>query len=424
MKKMMVPLFFLSFLTQLTYASSSSFLDFFQALEDMKRQSPKTLPADLELDYTKVKELESMAQFLPSFSLSAYRTSELRSADKSDVDSFYLNSSINLFKFGADLYQYKAARREKELGTTKRHLVDLEIESESFEALTDYVFQEQSLKILDDSLKIKEDYYQTAKKRAAKALVTDQEVTKIFIDLSNLKAQREDTYLLYLKAQGKVFSLLSSRELKLEWPFYKYFSDLDLKKIEQRNYDWQQSLEYSFTNYQTQVEEAKLTKSKLSFLPTVDLSFSTGYDQVKNSLFKDYDTRAVLSVTIPLFENLKDYSAYKGQVYTYYQSFSNQKQKERDLKELIHEKKLGFLSSVRSAKLRAELLLMARKLYQTSLNFFNQGRISVDTLQRDQERLLESEYSSQKAWAAAHQSYKDFCHLLGFDIKSCEKSLY
>jgi outer membrane protein TolC len=394
-------------------------LDFNQALEEIKKKNTKTEVAEKEAEYLNAERLAAYAQFLPSASLSAYRTKDYRPEDKSQVDSFYLNSSLNLFRFGADFYNIKAAHRNRDLGEGKRQKSYLSVESEGFNALTEYIFNEQNLKILEDSLKIKEDYYQTAKLRSARALITEQEVTKILIDLSNLRSQREDTYLLFLKAQGNVLALLEEQQLNLTWPLHNFFMKLEENKFKNSQFDWQESLDYKITSNESLREEAKLTKSKLVFLPTVDLSFSTGYDKFKEIGKKDYDTRTVLSLTIPLFENLNDYSSYKAQVHNYYQSLYALRQLSRDLKEELNEKKAGLLVAVKSAKEREEILKMARKLYQTSLSFFNQGRISVDTLQRDQERLLESEYLSQKAWLTAHQSFKDFCHLLGRDLNSC-----
>jgi hypothetical protein len=69
---------------------------------------------------------------------------------------------------------------------------------------------------------------------------------------------------------------------------------------------------------------------------------------------------------------------------------------------------------------RKEALKISNKLYQSTLGQFNQGKLSVNELFVDQDRLLRTEQIANEALHQLHTSTLAFCHSRGRSyVKGC-----
>ena len=166
--------------------------------------------------------------------------------------------------------------------------------------------------------------------------------------------------------------------------------------------------------------EANAKSAVRSFFPTVDFSYT--WSEADYSNVNTNERTSLLSVTIPIFEGWKDVSNYETQKALSEQARYRLVRIERDAQSEWKTKEINFDISVQTAKDRQTNLKLSRRVYRSTAKRFNKGRVSVNELTQDQNRLLESENFAAQGWGQAHLALVELCHAQGQNITRCLKT--
>jgi outer membrane protein TolC len=126
-------------------------------------------------------------------------------------------------------------------------------------------------------------------------------------------------------------------------------------------------------------------------------------------------------VTLPIFDRLVNYSNGRSSAYLREAAQSAQVQVERAAQSESEASRSSFEISVRSAVAREKTLVMARRLYQDSLQRLQAGRSSSNDVLVDETRATTAENLANQGWASAHLAWIRLCHGVGLRLDACLK---
>ena len=397
-------------------------IPFDDALNKIVERSTAVGIQQAALKSTEAHNLPTRLAFLPTLTFDAKRSAvQSFGADQVPTKQIEGVAQLNLFRFGADLAAIRAVSNDDD---RQRALLDnsvLAAEDLGVRLLTTEILNAQGVKVRQDILETQSQSYNIAHQRYDHGVLPLQEVEKISIDLDNAKSRLTDAQIQEYESHATLTSALGSSQIQLEWPWKSRMekfrprnsaaSDSDIVQILAKRPDWRAA------QISVQAETERLSQTRRQVLPTVDGSFAYGYYNTADQGGPSWS--GTLSLTVPLFDRLYNYSNAKAQSYTRNSAEFSFEQTQRDARADWEAARNSFSLALTSALNREKTLTTARKLYQDNLKRFQSGRIDANDLALDQNRLYDSEFLAIQGWSSAHLAFVRFCHAEGFKVTEC-----
>lgn len=394
-------------------------ISFDDAIASAVKKIEEVQAKESELRSAEIGRLQSQMRFLPDLSLSGTYAEIGPDLDNHYVSRSYgLRSNWNLFRFGGDYFYYKAndtatTSLRWDLQATKIRMEET-IAAKALDYISSHLETEIRKKVTD----AQRVYFSVAEKRYSKGILSRQELDQVTIDLKNAEARLTDAQLAEVQTKEALKVYMPNAEIETAWPWMnslKKFKKKELSFNIQNHPEWQ--------TLQNKAEAADYSqKSKFSeIFPSLD--FSLTYGNERSSETKDLWTpqwTGAVTLTIPLFSRLENYSAYRQSAESKLRSDLDLQRSQRDLEAQWKVSENDFRAQLESATIREQTLKISNNLYQDNLRRFQAGRSSANDLLNDQERLYQSELLSIQGWKAAHSSYIRLCHALGQLVSECK----
>ncbi|MCK5073909.1 MAG: TolC family protein [Bacteriovoracaceae bacterium] len=394
---------------------SAKNLDFKDALDEILKRDTTIPPADEASNAARIQGLSKKLNFLPSVSVGHYRTKTYRM--ESETDNFSLKGKVNIFRFGADVASMQAADANFTASTWNIDEAVLTAEAKAVNVLLDNIEKFLRLEILEKMVAVKRSSLETTRLRYRKGLVASQEVQKIQVDLNNANARLRNMEVSYETSRANLIAILGHDDIEHAWPWKSFLGEKKYVNIIKDDFVISSRPDYKKAHAIVQSNEYKVKEIKRSFFPKIDFSYS--YDFMDNRSMKAYERTAMLSITMPLFDNLSNYSSYRLQRASLVRSRYDLERIKRDVQTGWNLKRKVFGRIYETVISRDSTLKLSRKLYQDNFNRFQKGRITVNDLFVDQNRLLDSENLSVEGWGSIHRAFINLCHAKGMRINHC-----
>lgn len=392
-------------------------LSFEQALDEIIKRDTSIPQEQALLEASKSNSRSKMLSFLPDLSAGFSRTKTYEV--ESEVDRFNLTASVNLFRFGADYAAYDASQKELDSRRYSLKTAQLKAEKQAVEVLVSNILTSREVEILEKILDAKKASLRTTQARYKRGLTPSAEVDKARVELNNARARLNNSLLRLDTAKGNLVALLGHDNVQLEWPWLKTLNKRNHDSLK-NHFDVSKRPDFQTANLNLAYREANAKAAVRSFFPTVDFSYTWSETDYQTANLNE--RTSLLSVTIPLFEGWRDVSTYETQKALSEQARYQMVRIERNAKSEWNTKTINFDISVQTAKDRETNLALSRKVYRSTAQRFNKGRVTVNELTQDQNRLLESENLAAQGWGQAHLSLVDLCHAQGKSLQTCLKT--
>jgi outer membrane protein TolC len=162
-------------------------------------------------------------------------------------------------------------------------------------------------------------------------------------------------------------------------------------------------------------------------LPSLDLNLTYGYSKSDANApvvtemppGSFWSGAATLTLTIPLFDRLTNYSSYQAQIHTKALAEIDLDRTRRNAESEWRTARDTLLVALRTAKSRDETLAVSRRLYQDNLLRFRKGLVDANELSVDQERSYNAELFAIRGWSGLHTSFARLCHAMGLRVERC-----
>ncbi|MBK22748.1 MAG: hypothetical protein CME70_01980 [Halobacteriovorax sp.] len=393
-------------------------ISFDQALEEIIKRDTTVPQEQALLNASKSNARSKVLSFLPDLTAgySKQKTYEVQS----ETERLNLTASVNLFRFGADYAAYDAANKQLDAQRSRLNEAKLEAELVGVKVLVDNILRVKQVEILEKIVKAKNSSLRTAKARFRRGLTPSAEVDKAKVELNNAKARLNNSLLQLDTAKGNLIALLGHDNVELKWPWLKLLKSKKHDHLK-GSFNIEERPDFQKANFELAFREANAKSAVRSFFPTVDFSYTWSETDLESTVHLNERT-SLLSITIPIFEGWKDVSNYETQKALSEQARYRLVRIKRDAKSEWKTKEINFDISVQTAKDRDINLGLSRRVYRSTEKRFNKGRVTVNELTQDQNRLLESENLAAQGWGQAHLSLVELCHARGKDVLRCLKT--
>ena len=410
----MIFLLFSTFVMAQTPTATNS--PFFNDLENFKNKSLSLRTEQQNLEASSDLLLSRKLFWTPKLNISANKNkTQVNSVSTLEnnylIQGDYLEADLswNLFRGGADYHLLKDAQAEEKAQNLQVLTEALRVEINAADLIFKSVYLEETLRIQEQLLKLKEDALKIANDRFHQGQLPLQEVTKSDVDLNLQKNKLRTAKLNTLENKSQISSLFIKDIQTIEWPFAentnpKLPAQPQIPLIEQK---------YWFS----QSRENLWQSSKGEHWPSLD--FQIQYQESPINSRTDKQFVGLLTLSLPIW-NQYDTSAKVSAAYAQYVSALNDyKETEQTLK----EKSIFQKEKIETARLNLseakKNLEISKKLYQDVLRGFRLGRISTNDLLLEQNRLLDSEDALTQSQLNFHQSLIETCALAGLMSSEC-----
>lgn len=400
-------------LCSLSFASIS----FQDAVLSISNQDPQFKGQFEKVEYQKQLGLSSALSFLPTLDLSYTQEKNLDTEIEAYSSSVILNA--NLFKGGSDFYnfrtQYQLLGSEKELFTSK----EIESLKNSYTLVISYILSSKKLKIVEELLKIQKNSLEIANKRFERGLIPSQEKEKAEVDVYNSEARLMNAQIEFEKYKRSLDSYLGEKTFLAEWPYSKDLLS-GRKKLAIDNSETRYDLK-ALNSYVNAMENSHLSRFG-AFIPRVDLSYRHTNSALESGFFdkQGADSKVLsLNFTWSLFNGFRDRANLAQSRYLLEEAKHRLTDLERETKALQISEMNNFKMAVESLQRRKKTLEISRKIYRQSVRRFQDGKLSFNDLEIDQNRYLETELLAQEGEAQVHLKLADICLVYGKSVLNC-----
>lgn len=414
---------FIAALGILTFSSTVAFaqtkLGFDEAITGAVKKIEEVQAKESELRSAEIGRLQSQMRFLPDLSLSGTYSEVGADLDNRSVGRGYgLRSNWNLFRFGGDYFYYKASDTATTSLRWDLQATKIRMEESIAGKALDYISSHLETEIRKKVTDAQRVYFNVAEKRYSKGILSRQELDQVTIDLKNAEARLTDAQLAEQQAKEALKVYMPGTEIETAWPWMS-----SLKKLKKKELGFKFQNHPEWQALQNKAESAEYAqKSKFSeIFPSLDLSITYSNDRnvLTNDVWVPQWTGAV-TLTIPLFSRLENYTAYRQSAESRMRSDLDLQRSQRDLEAQWKVTENDFRAQLDSVTIREQTLKISNNLYQDNLRRFQAGRSSANDLLNDQERLFQSELLAIQGWKSAHTSYIRLCHALGLLVSECK----
>jgi outer membrane protein TolC len=408
--------YFLIFFMIFFHYQAFARLDFIQALSEIRKRSTDLPPVQAQVEAAEHFQLSKKLKFAPSLTAGYSKSEQMNYS--SNTDALFLKSSLNIFNGGSDYADYQAGSFNLFASKAKQSGEVLAVENKATVAIVDYLQKSLNKNIFLGFKRSKRKSLKSIRIRFKRGLTSKQEVLKARVDLGIANARFKSVKISTALSRARLSTLLGHSNLKISWPLKNRLRKIDLKKLRQAEQTLDQRPDLMEAKFKMLRDENTLNSVKRSFLPKVDFSYTISSNTSSNI---ESDSRiSLLTISIPLFSNWTSYSSFKSAQATSSNSKYNFKAKIRSAESEWESLKQNLSDNIQTALEREINVKLSRSLYKDNFKRFKSGRATVNDLQLDQNRLLESESQQSSGWASAHLAFLNFCHAKGSSILHCD----
>ena len=411
----------MSLLLLTSLSAQARTVDFDAAIEQVLARSTVVETARAQLDSAQAAVLPARLLFLPSIEASLGQTyaGPSSSGQPARARSWQLSSSLNLFRFGADIQSLRAATRFED--SREAHLQGeiLRAEQAAIVALSEELRYRLEVAIYEKRVSMERGSLEIARARFKKGLLANQELMKVELDLENAQARLVNARIQESRSRARLQALLGSASGGVEWGWRER-----LEKIASASaLPWDQAapeVRPDLRSARLALEQQELLASSAwrKTLPSLDLTGAYGRADSGSGIWNAGWNLGV-SVSWALFDRLEGVSAARQMNAARVISEQAFIQASRDAAVDIEDARGSFKIALDSAFSRERLLGRARALYGDNQRRFEMGRISANELTVELDRLLDAELFAIQGWASAHQELGRVCHAIGKRVKDC-----
>lgn len=407
------------FMTSIALADSR---DFTSTLRQMIEKDPEFKEVDFRTDFYEAQVKRDFSRLvIPTVNLSYGKYEQHNPATEiREQDTYYagsLTAALDVFSFGRDWSFYKSSRYELKAQENRTWSKLMEREFELGNLLLSYMREVKNLSILKSIVELKERALKISGQRFQSGALPEQDLNKVKLDVSNARGE----YLIALQdltnfsARIRAFGVESTPEL---YPWEMKFTEKNLNDLLAMNIPVEKVPQFQELALQYEANVYRQRGFLQNMFGSVQLSFSRSYLDYGSE--DQWEWRAGLAYTIPLFDQFRQYTDYKDAAAEKRTSEIQQQFRKNLLKESQVANKNNLKVAFENYRERKEALQISSKLYNDSVRQFNRGQLSVNELLVDQDRLLRTEQIANQSMYQLHLSVLNYCHAYGRPvIKNC-----
>lgn len=402
---------FLLFFWSGTALAESRPISFDEALDRIVGRSTGIAAQKATLEGTRAKNLPTRLRFLPTVSLNARKSwqggEDLETGRNYRAEAA---STLNLFRFGADFSNWKAADADER--TQEFLLSDRVLRSEeaAVRSLVALIRGEQEIRVYERIANLEKEIHQIGRARFQRGLLASQEVDRVSIDLDNATARLADARASLAVSRSELVALLGDENVSIEWPWKEFLTAFrppnSISHLSERP-DVQAALA------RVEAEDQRHSRDVRLILPSLDADLTYGKHGAQSFASMRTEWTAGVGITFPLFDHLTRYSAARVQATVRAVAEADLEETRRRALAEFTSARESFLVAIQSAVLRDRTLRSSGMLYQDNLRRYQAGRINANDLAIDQNRLYDAELLAVQGWASAHLQYAKLCHAWG-----------
>ena len=337
-----------------------------------------------------------------------------------NVDKFQfgsLNASLDIFSFGRDWNVFQANRYAEKAQLMRVESQLMIREAEIADLVLGYLREAKNVEILNRLVKMKEEARQLSFKRLQRGIMSQQDYQKVQLDASNARAELfvAEQRLNTLTAQCRSFAV---KTLPTQYPWENDLSEARLNELMTLSTDVSELPQFkeAFLNAESAAYESNAALANM--WGDVSFTFTRSYYDFPDAEL--WEWRTSLVYTLPLFDQFDQSVTRKRELAERQAQEIRQKFEKRRVQEVLLAENNNLKISWKNWLERKEALKISNKLYQSTLGQFNQGKLSVNELFVDQDRLLRTEQIANEALHQLHTSTLAFCHSRGRSyVKGC-----
>lgn len=404
--------------------------DFLNDLKLFKANSllPRTQKAKLQAAEDEM--LSKRLFWTPDLAISAgQQRSTLNQSSNSGTttttdDKRYLqaSASLNIFKSGQDLMDLERAQALRKARVSAAQDEDLKLELEAAGLIFKAVFLKQTLRIQEELRQTKEDSTKIVKDRFAQGKAPLQEVTKVQVDLNQQINRIRTAKISVSENETEMRNLFVRSVLTSDWPLTER-SELCRSLEQSSEYSVDHSTKHgefpSFPKlesifWNSRANELEWRTARMGHGPRLD--FSVEVQQYPIPERGNQQVVSVLELKIPIWSRLETSAAVSASLSNFLSAeadYLSLKQKVEGQNEFLNKKLILARENLVDAKSN---LASSKRLYQDFLKSFSLGRISINDLFLEQNRLLDSESDLALSQLVYHQTLMESCYFRGLSI--------
>ncbi len=356
--------------------------------------------------------------YLPTVSVDATRAfAKERVPELSNYHTTDTNAalSMNLFRFGADAAAQDSSHYRYAAAVEKNQLARLDGEAKAAQLIHEAIAASMEAAVYKRRLTTQSQVISASEARFRKGILSEQELTKLKLEASNLSLSMNSAERNALRASSLVAELGATLPDPLVWPIgAKTPSQIQVASISL----WvekltQNSLDLKALESSAKAADAAVREARGAMMPYVDAtaawskSYLDGYPTQKDQ------QRYYVTLTVPLFSRFSDWVEYRARAEEAgAASATLDAARIRSTHEFTHEKKL-LLALSDEASQRDKNIEAADKLFHDNLQRFERGLISVNDLSIDEFRLREAELTAIKTWQSLHDELFQVARIAG-----------
>lgn len=375
------------------------------------------------IEYYQALKYTGYSRFLPSLSLNSAQTNQrLETGEDIERRRNSVDLSLDILSFGQDYYLALQSQKRLQAQKNKFEAQLLASQTSLAELLFNYIEKRKAIEIRQEIIALKTRSLTIAKKRYDDGKLALQEVQKVQIDLNNTQALLEADRIELRRFVSTLSYYGPVEDLEVQWPWQEKI--LQIESIAKS--------EFEITSHPTyQVDQLTLESLKMqkkssisAMLGRLNITYSKGEVEFLDRDFDYTDESVILSFNIPLFNNFQHFADYKKAVADQYVGAAQFKNTQRFLKTSLEASSANLQSALATYKLRMQTLELSTQLFNHTLRQFQNGRISVNDLILDQDRLLQTQLLANSGAATLHNAVANFCSAVGKSIQdACWQSI-
>lgn len=407
-------IFFICILLISMEAQAASKEEFHQVITSLIQQDPAFKEVDLSTPYYQSQVWQGYSRFLlPKVSLSYGRYEQQNSANFIRADDYRvgsLNASFNLFSFGSDWKGLQSSRYEMKAQDQRVMARLLERERTLAVLVLNYLREMKNLSILEKLVEVKEKALDLSRRRFDRGTLSEEDFNKVKLDVSNAKGELLITKQTYNKALAAV-KAYGPPHLPADYPWVTELTDELILQLESMSTPVDELPQFREADFAEVASDYRSDSYRNLMLGKVQLNFSRTKYEFETEDQWAWATSVVY--TLPLFEGFDQFTEYRRNEAQKKIAIVRKRFEKYDAAALQEAEKSNLQVSWKNWIERRDALKISSRLYTGSLSQFTQGKLSVNELFVDQDRLLRTELIANSALHQLHESILAFCHSRG-----------
>lgn len=367
------------------------------------------------LHNAKIGYWQGVSNFIPKLNTTYRYTKFAEHFDDFNIDArnFSINMDYDLFNFGRDVRDYQSRKLYRDALSKNLDNSVLTAERTGASSIFTYIYELKNVQLLKELLVLKDKSLKLARKKFKSGYLSRQDLNKVLIDYNNLDAEILSAEVKLNQAKQTLVTELGDFPIKSDWPWLGFISKKQFKKVYESEYRVQSIPAWKSAYLLTESYEKQQQSSKLNILGNVSLNISREWDRASFFRSSDWGWRASVQYTLPLFDGFANWGNYQNDLSTFYTQKARLYQQTRGAYAYFENSRESFRISYETYERRMKTLTLAKELYDNSLVQFRKGKLSVNELLVDQDRLLRTEQLANLGIYNVHNGLTDLCHSLG-----------